>query len=57
MDATKQSKQNSEHDSYTSRVRLIKDIFAMMDTVICGVTAFLIISRGLLDLYSSIITR
>jgi hypothetical protein len=53
MEVTKQFTYDSEHDSHTSQVRLIKDIFAMMDTAICGVTAFLIISRGLPDMYCS----
>jgi hypothetical protein len=56
MEATKQSQQNSERDTHTGQVRLNKDIFAMMDTAIREPPAFLIISRRLPDLYSSIVT-
>ena len=56
MEATKQSKQNSERGTHTGQVRLNKDIFAMLDTAIREPPAFLIISRRLPDLYSSIVT-
>jgi hypothetical protein len=56
MEATKQSKQNIERDNHTGQVRLNKDIFAMTDTAIREPPSFLIISRRLPDLYSSIVT-
>jgi hypothetical protein len=51
----KQSKRNSERDIHTVRVRLYKDILVMMDIAIFEPIAFLIISRQLHNLYSSII--